>query len=161
MTTVQDPLPLPPEMTVREGRDLYLARNGFSTEAYTAPTFTLRIFGVPVSFSNPPSRQRAIPLHDLHHVATGYWTRYIGEAEIGAWELMGGCNSFILYYLNGMAALIGLFIDPRRVLRAFRQARGQRTLYRDAIAYEDLLGMTIGELRDRLGIPPEGLPVEN
>ncbi len=29
-----------------------------------------------------------IPFNDLHHVATGYGTDVLGEAEIGAWELL-------------------------------------------------------------------------
>ncbi|HYL64494.1 MAG TPA: hypothetical protein VE077_17910 [Candidatus Methylomirabilis sp.] len=98
-----------------------------------------------------------MPLHDLHHVLTGFGTNWIGEAEIGAWELRAGCNSFITYFLNGGGVLIGLFVSPRRVCRAFRAAKGQRTLYRDPLAYESLLRMTVSELRTRLGIPPQGL----
>jgi hypothetical protein len=86
---------------MQEARDLHLAANGFSLRDYEAPTFTVGIFGLSLKFPNTEGRKRAVPLHDLHHVLTGYGTDWIGEAEIGAWELGGGCNSFITYFLNG------------------------------------------------------------
>jgi len=135
-----------------EARDLYLAENGFSIRDYYAPRFTIAIFGLALKFPNTEAHKRAVPLHDLHHVLTGYGTDWIGEAEIGAWELRAGCNSFIVYFLNGSGVIIGLFISPRRVWRAFRAARGQRTLYNDPAPYERLLQMTVSELRKRLGI---------
>ena len=51
----------------------------------------LRIGRVPVAaFPNGAARVRAVRLHDLHHVATGYATSWVGEAEIGAWEREAG-----------------------------------------------------------------------
>jgi hypothetical protein len=111
---------------------------------------------VTITIPNTKPRQRAIPLHDLHHVATGYGTDLVGEAEIAAWELVGGCTSFIVYWLNGSALLLGLVLSPLRVLRALRHARGQRTLYRDPLPYDELVDMTVGDPRTRLGIPREG-----
>jgi hypothetical protein len=142
---------------LKEARDLFLAANHLSIEEYAAPTFALGIFGWQLKFLNTKARKRAVPLHDLHHVLTGYGTTWIGEAEIGAWELRAGCNSFITYFLNGGGVVIGLFLSPRRVWRAFRAANGQHTLYLDSFPYERLLQMTVGEVRQRLGIPPQGL----
>lgn len=144
-------------MLLEDARDLFLAPNGFSVRDYAAPTFTIGILGMRLKFPNTKGRKRAVPLHDLHHVLTGFGTNWVGEAEIGAWELRAGCNSFITYYLNGGGVLIGLFLSPSRVLRAFRAAKGQRTLYRDPASYEQLLQMSVGEVRKRLGIPPQGL----
>jgi hypothetical protein len=147
----------PETLALRDARDQYLAANGFRTEDYTAPTFTIGFWSVRVKFPNPKSRHRVIPLHDLHHVLTGYATDWIGEGEIGAWELRAGCETFIAYFLNGGGVLIGLCISPGRVWRAFRAAKGQRTLYRDPALYEQLLQMTVGDVRERLGIPRKGL----
>lgn len=144
------------EVSVLEGRDAYLAENGFHTEAYTAPTYTVNVFGRDLTFRNRPTRQRVIPLHDLHHVVTGYGTDLIGEAEIGAWELVAGCNTPFLYAINGAAVLAGLLISPRRVFRAARDARGQRTLYKEGSRYEELMTLTVAELRERLGVPAGG-----
>jgi hypothetical protein len=143
----------PDTMLLEEARDLYLAANGFRVEDYAAATFTIGILGLPLRFPNTEARKRVIPLHDLHHVLTGYGTDWMGEAEIGVWELRAGCNTFIAYFLNGGGVIIGLFLSPRRVWRAFRAARGQRTLYRDSVPYELLLQMSVGEVRTRLGIP--------
>jgi hypothetical protein len=141
---------------LKEARDLFLAANHLSVEEYTAPTFTIGVCGWQLKFPNTEGRKRAVPFHDLHHVLTGYETTWLGEAEIGAWELRAGCNSFITYYLNGSGVLIGLFLSPRCVWRAFRAAKGQHTLYLDSLPYERLLQMTVGEVRHRLGIPPRG-----
>jgi len=139
-------------LSVREARDLYFAANGFTFSEYAASTFTIGILGLPFRFPNPKSRKRIIPLHDLHHVLTGFATDWIGEAEIGAWELRAGCNTFVAYFLNVSGVVIGLFLSPRRVWRAFRVAKGQHTLYVDAVRYEQILEMSVGEARKRLGI---------
>jgi len=143
-------------LSMREARDLYFKQNGFSIEHYSAPTFTIKLAGIPFTFPSTASRKRALPLHDFHHILTGYGTNWVGEAEIGAWELRAGCNSFITYWLNGWGVVIGMFMSPRRVWRAFRSARGQHTLYRESEPYGALLEFTVGALRGRLGIPPAG-----
>ena len=149
--------PLDPNMTVRQGLADYLAENGFDVREYTAPTFRLKVLGRYFDVPNTRDRQWAIPLHDLHHVATGYGTDFAGEAEIAAWELSGGCRTWVVYYLNLTALSLGLAIAPRRVLEALRAARSARALYRQPLGYEEALALTIGELRERLGVPREGL----
>lgn len=149
---------LPASLSVREARDRYLAENGFSIIGYTAPTFTVDLFGHTFTFPNGPARRRAIPLHDLQHVVTGYGTDLVGEAEQSAWELMGGVNSLFLWVFKLSAILLGLFLAPRRVIRSMRlaRARGCRTLYGDPVDYESLLAMSLGELRARLSVPLGG-----
>jgi ubiquinone biosynthesis protein Coq4 len=143
-------------MSTRDALAHYLTENGFDTKAYTEPTFEVEVFGRHYVFKNTPNRQWAIPLHDLHHVATGYGTDLVGEAEIGVWELMGGCRTPIVYALNIVAVLFGVFLAPLRILRAARDARGARALYRLGYTYEDLLALPLGELRRRLGTPAGG-----
>ncbi len=150
-------LPLPPSLTVGAARDAYLDENGFDVAGYQAPTFDVEFLGRTVTMTNSRDRKWAIPLHDLHHAATGYGTDLPGEAEIGAFELMGGCRTPIVYALNLGAAAAGLLLAPLRTLRAFRVARGMRTLFRDATPYDELLALSLGDLRARLGIPEAGL----
>lgn len=142
----------PDTLAMREALDRYMAANGFSVRDYEAPTFTLRFWRFPVEFPNTAQRKRIVPFHDLHHILTEYGTDWIGEAEIGAWELRAGWRSLIAYFLNACGVVIGLFLAPGRVWRAFRAAKGQRTLYWDAYPYEQLLRMTVGELRERVGV---------
>ncbi len=147
---------LSPAISVREARDRYLAENGFTIEGYSATEFVVDILGRKLKLKSPPARQRAVPFHDLHHVATGYGTDLLGEAEIGAWEVRAGLNMAFPYYIL-LAVAVGMVVAPRRVIRAFGRARGHRSLYRvRAIGYEQLLTMSVGELRALLGVPASG-----
>ena len=144
-------------LTVRAARDQYLADNGFTIAGYTAPTYTLPLFGLNIQVPNPPARQAAIACHDLHHVLLGYGTDFAGEAEIGVWELRCGCNTLFLKVINTIALLMGILIAPRRTWRAWRSARGARTLYVDGLDYKVALDMRVVDLRRHLGLPDEGL----
>lgn len=80
---------------------------------------------------NVAARRRALPLHDLHHLATGYATSWTGESEIAAWELGAGCHGYAAAWALNLAAFtIGLAIAPRRLWRAFIRGRSGTTLYR-------------------------------
>lgn len=147
----------PDGLTIREARDRFLAFNGFQVEDYSAPTYAVKLWKVRIRFPNTKAHRWAAPLHDLHHVLTGYKTDWIGEAEIAAWELRAGCRTVLVYWLDLSGAAIGLLISAVRVCRAFCRARGQRTLYHDPTSYDSMLRMTLGEVRARLGIPPGGL----
>lgn len=142
---------------MREARDRFLASIGFRVEDYSAPTYTVKLWRLPLRFRNTKAHQWATPLHDLHHIVTGYSTDWIGEAEVAAWELRAGCKTLVVYWLDAAGVAIGLFISPARIWRAFLTAKGQRTLYRDPVLSESVWQMTVGEVRARLGIPPGGL----
>jgi hypothetical protein len=145
------------EDIMRDGLDRYLDENGFSIEEYTAPTVTISIGPIPIRFPNSPARQRAIPLHDLHHVLTGYGTDLAGEAEIGMWELRAGCTTPFLWLINLMAVGLGLVIAPRRLWRAWRAAKGARSLYLDGQPAAAYLSRSIDEVRRAHGVPAEGV----
>ena len=149
--------------SVRAGRDLYFEENGFSLDSYQQSTFAIRFLGVLLRIPNSRTRKAAVPFHDLHHVATGFGTDYIGEAEQGAWELGAGCRWPQAYFLNSMASIAGLFIDPRRVWRGFQHGRRGHSLYNQACEfprdYDELLELPLTTLRERLGIPENGLAI--
>jgi hypothetical protein len=114
-----------------------------------------RIGKLPLAYPSFPARRRAIPLHDLHHVATGYATSLIGEGEISAWELGGGAAGFAagwLFALGGFGG--GLVLAPRRTYRAFIRGRHTTNLYQLGWS-DDLLDLTVDELRARLGVDRE------
>lgn len=81
-------------MTVGAARDVYFRDNGFSAAGYTDRWAKVKLGRLPVVFPNIAARRAALPLHDLHHVATGYATTFTGEAEIGAWEIGAGCGRY-------------------------------------------------------------------
>ena len=141
--------------TVRDARADYFRRAGFPSDGGDAQRWViLRVRGVPVSaFPNFAARRRSVKLHDVHHVLTGYDTSWIGEAEIGAWELGSGCRRhWVAWVLNAQAMVLGLLIAPRRTWRAFVRGRRSGNLYGSASLDESLLDRTVGDLRREVGI---------
>ena len=142
--------------TLREARQRYFDENGFSGDyggAWVRLRFRVRgrEYWVP-AFPNSEMRRSAVRLHDLHHVLTGYDTSWIGEAEIGALELASGCRRYVAaWVLNGAAALIGLFLAPRRVARAFAHGRRTRNLYAEEFS-DRLLDADLAAMRAQLGL---------
>jgi hypothetical protein len=145
------------DLNVSTAVQQYLDENGFTVEEYTRPYVDIGFGPYTLKLRNGPARQRAIPLHDMHHVATGYGTDLAGEAEVGMWELRAGCNNAFLWLINLAAVTIGAVIAPWRVLRAFRRARGARSLYVSGRSPEELAALTVGELRRLVGVPENGV----
>jgi hypothetical protein len=130
-------------------------RFGFAPDSYTAKWFVIGIGKLLIPLPNIPSRVKVARFHDIHHILTGYPANWKGEAEIGAWELATGCRtSLVAWFLNGGAVFVGLFLWPGAVWRAFKRGRHTRTnLYHD-FDYDSLLGLTVGELRQTIGLAP-------
>jgi hypothetical protein len=158
--------PYPADWTVRRGLEAYLEENGFTTEGYEAPYTEASLFGIPFKVPNTTKHQRAIRRHDLHHVVTGFGTDLPGEAEISAWEIAKGLDGVGLY-VTGIVwsiTLVGVVAWPKRVLGAWRKGGGRPSSIlrgRDSLFqiddYDGLLDETIGDLRERLGVPRHGL----
>jgi hypothetical protein len=152
--------PIPAEWSVEDGRNAYLAENGFRLQDYDAPRTPASFLGVKFSVPNTASHRRAIMQHDLHHVATGFGTDPAGEGEISAWEARGGLKQLGLYVgaIVLFGILLGVVFAPRRTLVAWRSARGSRPLFGLTEGeYRPLLALSVGELRERLGVPKHGL----
>ena len=142
-----------PNTTLAEARAQYFRANGIEADGGVARDWVrIKIGPVPIVIPNTQGRRAVLLPHDLHHVATGYDTTLVGEAEIGAWELASGCRRYYAaWVLNLGAALTGLVLAPRRVARAFARGRRCTNLYRlgiDGGWPEE----TVGELRKRLGL---------
>lgn len=143
---------------MREARQAYFTDSGLSEEAYTSRWVRLGRGPVPLGFPNFAARRRAVALHDLHHVATGYDTSWTGEAEIAAWELRAGCGRYwAAWVLNAGAAGLGLVIAPRRTAQAWRRGRQSRTLYRvlPGGITDEVLDLPMSQLRRILGLAPD------
>ena len=152
--------PLPPGWTVRAGLDAFLHENGYSFEQYDAPRTPASLLGIGFSVPNTARHRWAIMLHDLHHVATGFGTNAVGEGEISAWEFRRGIRPLGLYvgFIVVGGVFLGLLVAPRRTLRVWRASERRPSLFHlQEYSYTDLLAMTIGELRDLLGLPAAGL----
>jgi hypothetical protein len=143
-------------MPILDARRRFFAASGFDPDGgYTKRLFWLGLRWLRVPVPNTAGRVRAVRLHDLHHIATGYPTTWRGEAEIAAWELAGGCGRYVAaWVLNLYAFSVGLFIAPRALWRAFLRGRGCRNLYDRGFPQEGLQA-SVGDLRWRLGLRRE------
>jgi len=93
--------------SLRAARAEYFARAGFPADGgYGDAWVKVKIAGrfMPL-FPNVAPRVRAVKLHDLHHILTGYGTSWTGEAEIAAWELASGCRSYVAAWLLNAGGL--------------------------------------------------------
>ncbi len=150
--------PLPACLRVRDALDIYLAENGFTHAEYEAKWTPASFLGVVIPVPNTVPHQRGIRLHDLHHLATGFGTDIAGEGEISAWEIRGGLGDLNLYVssLVIFGTAVGSLTSPWRTLSAGRASR-KKNLFRAWSSYASLLELTLGELRERVGIPVRGI----
>lgn len=147
-----------PTWTLREARARYFADNRFGDDGgYGASWVTLAKLGpLKLGFPNTAARVKAVRYHDLHHLATGYATDFLGEAEIAAWELASGCKDMrAAWVLNTMALPFGLWRHRDRLETAFARGARSRNLYGEPFT-ESLLDETLGQVRDRLGVDDTG-----
>lgn len=145
---------------VRDARTDFFRLAGLPSDGgYAARSIHFRIGRLSFALPNSAARRKAVPLHDLHHLATGYDTSWTGEAEIAAWELAGGCHSYrAAWLLNVLAFPLGLMIAPVRTWRAFRRGRSSENLYAGQWE-EKWLDASLGELRARLMPDADGRPL--
>lgn len=131
-------------------RDSKLGPNG----GYDNRWVRLETKPIPFYFPNWPSRVAAARLHDLHHIAADYETDWPGEAEIAGWEIASGCARYHAAWLLNLGGFgAGLIVAPRRLFRAFLRGRRAKTnLYKSGIDESRLDEITVGMLRDQLGL---------
>ncbi len=142
--------------TMRDARAQYFDQADLGSDGgYAARWVRLKLGPVPFAFPNTAARVRAVRYHDLHHVLTGYAADWIGECEISAWEIAGGCRGFVAaWILNLLAFSAGCIVAPRRTFRAFVRGSQTANLYsRDDL--DGILDRGLGEVRDELGISRE------
>lgn len=143
--------PHPDKLTLLEAREAYFRDHGFGADGgYNSDWVDLKIAGIPMPFPNTRLRKRAVPFHDLHHIATGYGTDFLGECEISAWEIGAGCkHEVVAWQLDLSLSFLGVFIAPKRTFAAFVRGRRGRSFYGED--YDGLLGLRVEEARARLG----------
>jgi hypothetical protein len=144
----------PDDMTLREGRARYFARSGFDDRTYVEPWVRLPMGPVPVVLPNLAPRKRAVKVHDLNHVLTGYGTTWESEFQISGFELgmgMGGLLFGTIINSGGVAG--GLLFHRQETLAAFARGRATRaSTYADIGDVDSVLDDTLGAWRARIGL---------
>lgn len=138
--------------TLAQALQDHLAEEGFPDDGGTTERWvTIRIGPLAVCIPNLAVRRKATPPHDLNHVVSGYGHDLLGEAEIGAWELGGGCGRYVAAWVLTASALVpGVARAPRRMFAAFVRGRHTGNLFtRD---YTALLDVPLDEVRTSLGL---------
>lgn len=146
---MSDEQPLESTQTVRAARAHYFQTNGFAPDGNYSDRWVPLSFG-PVTFYlyNSAARKRAVPLHDLHHLATGYETTPQGEALVAIWELASGTkDKWFAFFINVPALLYGFLLWPKPAIGAWRRGRRSNNLYHLDFS-EELLELTVDELRE-------------
>lgn len=110
---------------------------------------------VPVAIPNTATRVRAVKVHDLNHVITGYDANLAGKATISAFEIGAGCGDYAAaWIINLWGFAYGISLTPRGLLRVFVRGGRSGSLYRCAID-DDTLDRTLGALRTAVRLHPE------
>ena len=140
--------------TLREGRRRAFEAFGIPEDGGdSSPWVEFKLGPIPMPFPNSDARRRAVKLHDLHHVLTGYRMDILGEFEISAWEIAAGCGRFVVpWYLNLMGLTAGVLVAPRRTARAFWRGRRSRTLY-TSLSHDEVIDRRVDEVQAELGVP--------
>lgn len=152
-----------PAMTMREARERYFADNDFGPNGgYEEAWVDFKIGPIPFPFPNTAARVRAVKVHDLHHILTGYQTDFRGELEISAWEIGAGCKDYYAAWqlnLGGMG--FGAMMMPRRTFRAFVRGRRSQSLY--GLDLDELLDASVADARRQMGVPdaPTATPADS
>jgi hypothetical protein len=102
---------------------------------------------------NFAARKKAVLKHDIHHIVTNYPSTFIGETEIGAWEIASGCKSYWVAWMLDMSGMMtGILFNFLGVLKAFARGRRTKNLYYNIISNDKALDMKPGELQKILSL---------
>jgi hypothetical protein len=148
----------PDDLSVREARARYFARSGFTAATYTDPWVALPLGPVTIRLPNFAARKKAVKVHDLNHILTGYGTDWHGEFCASGFELgMGIGRSWAAWMINAGGAAGGLLRAPRDVVRAYARGRAARASTYDLLdPWDDaVLDQPLRDLRARVAIPDD------
>lgn len=103
-------------------------------------------------FPNFDARRKAVFKHDIHHLVTGYESVMKGETEISTWEIASGCKSYwAAFIINMQGMIMGIpMLNIKGIFNAFKRGRRTENLYSDIFTEEQVLNMTIAEIRTHL-----------
>ena len=145
----------PENLSLQEALQKHLLENGFPPDGGASGKWAVvRVGPIPMCLPNIDARRKATAIHDFNHLIAGYGHDAVGEAEISAWELGGGCRSYwVAWLLDWGALVLGIFSAPSRLLRAF--ARGRRTGNLYSTDIDTYLQQPVEQVRRNMGLDRE------
>lgn len=143
-------------ITVKEALSEFYCKNQLGKDAFEK-NLNFADFGLfKVPYPNFQKRQQLVYLHNINHVLTGYDTSWIGEGEVAAWELASGFppHCWVGYLYAPFTFLIGLMLNPKRVLRAFQRGLREKNSCHAKLNKEQIMSLEVADLRYSLQIQP-------
>jgi hypothetical protein len=133
-------------MTIKKELDSYWLANGLPKDGGASETFNEAKIGK-ISFKYPNLDGKALILHDLNHLITGYATNWIGECQVSAWELAsGGRIGYPKTWIYPISLVfLGIIICPKKTVKAFIRGRNRVNSFVLSLEY-DVLNLTKKEL---------------
>lgn len=136
------------EALTRQYREASLAEDGGLGAGRWAPLRWLKL-----KLPNFVWRQKALPIHDVHHLLLGCPCTAKGEFRMAAWEFAAGrfphpCATAFCLPLIGLGAIAA----PRQTFDAFICGRSSQTLYASGLS-DAVLDATVEAVR-RATLPP-------
>jgi len=118
------------------------------------PWFNVRIGPLTLRLPNPPARRRAVVMHDINHLVTGYNTTFSeGEMAIAAFEVGAGCGRLaIVWFINLSMLALGLVVTPRAAFAAFVRGRRSASIYASDRDTTALTAMSVEHVRTILRV---------
>jgi len=118
--------------------------------------YQAKIGGYSFLLPNTQGRKRALIRHDVHHLLTDYNVDFLGELEIGGWEVGSGCGNYWgIWLLNLIGMGTGVFLIPKRTFKAFLHGRRSSNLYHTKLSQEEVGEMKLEEIRDIIKFYPD------
>ncbi len=100
---------------------------------------------------NFDARRKAVAIHDIHHILTGYKTTFKGECEISAWEIASGCKKYwAAFLIDTSGVMLGIPLYLPSVLKAFARGRRTKNLYGDLPPIQMVMDTKTEELHKEL-----------
>ena len=121
--------------------------------------FHVRIGPITIPLPNPPARQRAVFIHDVNHLLTGYNAIFSdGEMSIAAYEIGTGCGRvWVAWLLNLWLMALAAFVKPKATFHAFVRGRQADSLYLISPPRAELRAMSVGDVRSMIRLDEQPL----
>lgn len=84
----------PDDLQIKHALSQLFDRFNIPHDAYTAKKFSIYVGNFRIHLPNIPLWVKVARFQDIHHVLTGYPANWLGEAEIGAWQLTRACRNY-------------------------------------------------------------------
>lgn len=138
--------------TVNKSLELYFIKENLGTDGGLNEAWgRIKLWKFYIPIPNIKARKKALMLHDIHHIVTGYDGDWRGEISIGAWEVASGCGKYWVAWLLNLGAMgVGLFIYPKVMFNAFIRGLRTENLYHHTIPQDQAVQMQVGELQKKL-----------